>query len=123
MGYLVTASGDLLLAFPTDAVGRPVSWHGALHVTGVVVATVGTLLVSAGLLAATRGRVAWRALRPAAAVLAVATVVGIAGGFDVAWAKVVYVVGITLPAAVVPWCLRRAARDRRAGAVGDEVLT
>ena len=29
------------------------------------------------------------------------------------WAKVVYVIGITLPAAVVPWCLRRAGRRRR----------
>lgn len=111
-GYLVTATGDLLLAFPTDAVGRPTSWHGTLHLTGVLVATAGTLIVSAGLLAATGGRGPWRALRPAAAVLVAATVVGITGGFDVAWAKVVYVVGITLPAAVVPRCLRRAAPDR-----------
>ena len=113
-GYLVTASGDLLLAFPTDAVGRPTSWHGTLHITGVVVATVGTLIVCASLLAATGGRGAWRALRPAATVLVAATGVGMAGGFDQAWAKVVYVVGITLPAAVVPWCLHRATRERRA---------
>lgn len=113
-GYLVTASGDLLLAFPTDAVGRPTSWHGTLHITGVVVATVGTLIVCASLLAATGGRGAWRALRPAATVLVAATGVGMAGGFDQAWAKVVYVVGITLPAAVVPWCLQRATRERRA---------
>jgi hypothetical protein len=107
-GYVVTASGDTLLAFPTDASGEPTSWHGVLHVSGVVAATVGTLIVSAGLLRATGGLGEWRALRPAAVVLFVATLVGIAAGFDQAWAKVVYVVGITLPAAVVPWCLHRA---------------
>lgn len=123
VGYLVTATGDLLLAFPTDAVGRPTSWHGTLHITGVVVATVGTLIVCSGLLAATGGRGDWLALRPAAAVLVAATVVGLAAGFDQAWAKVVYVVGITLPAAVVPWCLRRAARDRRDADAGAAALT
>lgn len=112
-GYLITAGGDTLLAFPTDAPGTPTSWHGMLHVTGVVVATVGTLVAAYGLLRATRGRVAWRPLRPAVAVLAGATLVGLAGGFEEPWAKVAYVVGITLPAAVVPWCL---ARDRLAGA-------
>ena len=55
-GYLVTAAGDLLLAFPTDAPGAPTSWHGTLHLAGVVVATIGTLLVAAGLLRATGGR-------------------------------------------------------------------
>lgn len=122
-GYLVTASGDLLLAFPTDALGRPTSWHGTLHIVGVAVATAGTMIVCASLLAATGGRGAWRALRPAAAVLVAATVVGVAGGFDEAWAKVVYVVGITLPAAVVPWCLRRAHTDRRAADIEAEALT
>jgi len=111
-GYVVTASGDALLAFPTDASGEPTSWHGALHVTGVVVATAGTLIVSAGLLGATGGRGAWRALRPAAAVLVAATVIGIAGGFEDAWAKVAYVVGITAPAVVVPWCLQRATATK-----------
>lgn len=106
-GYLVTATGDLLLAFPTDAAGGSTSWHGSLHLAGVIVATVGTLIVAAALLVATRGRPAWRPLRPAVVVLVAATLVGIAGGFDDAWAKVVYVVGITAPAAVVPWCLTR----------------
>jgi hypothetical protein len=106
-GYMVTAAGDVLLAFPTNAPGSTTSWHGALHLAGVVVATLGTLLVAIGLLRATRGRGVWRPLRPAVAVLVVATVVGIGAGFDAGWAKVVYVVGITLPAAVVPWCLRR----------------
>ncbi|MEX1264482.1 MAG: hypothetical protein WEE66_11235 [Actinomycetota bacterium] len=110
-GYVVSAGGDALLAFPTDASGEPTSWHGMLHVAGVLVATAGPLIVSAGLLRATGGRRAWRALRPAAAVLIAATIVGLAGGFDQAWAKIVYVVGITLPAAVVPWCLHRATRD------------
>lgn len=106
-GYLVTATGDLLLAFPTDATGDPTSWHGSLHLVGVIVATAGTLIVGTALLVATRGRTAWRALRPAVAMLTVAAFVGIAGGFDEAWAKIVYVVGITAPAAVVPWCLTR----------------
>lgn len=110
-GYVVSASGDALLAFPTDASGEPTSWHGMLHVAGVLVATAGPLVVSAGLLRATGGVGAWRALRPAAAVLIAAAIVGLAGGFDQAWAKIVYVVGITLPAAVVPWCLHLATRD------------
>jgi hypothetical protein len=106
-GYLVTAAGDVLLAFPTDAPGSTTSWHGGLHLAGVMVATIGTLLVATGLLRATGGRGAWRPMRPAVAVLVVATVVGIAAGFEAGWAKVLYVVGITLPAAVVPWCLHR----------------
>jgi hypothetical protein len=106
-GYLVTATGDLLLAFPTDAPGSTTSWHGVLHLAGVMVATIGTLLVAIGLLRATGGQGVWRPVRPAVAVLVVATVVGIAAGFESGWAKVFYVVGITLPAAVVPWCLRR----------------
>ncbi len=106
-GYLLTASGDVMLAFPTDAPGEATSWHGAVHVVGVFVATVGTLVVAAGLLTSTGGSGAWRPLRPAAAVLAVSAVVGVLAGFSDGWAKVLYVVGITLPAAVVPWCLRR----------------
>ncbi len=106
-GYVVTASGDVLLAFPTDAPGASTSWHGTFHAIGVVVATAGTLIVAWGLLRATGGRGAWRPLRPAVAVLVGATAVGIAWGFDEGWAKVIYVVGITLPAAVVPWCLER----------------
>ena len=111
-GYLVSATGDVLLAFPTDAPGAATSWHGEVHLAGVMVATIGTLVVATGLLRATGGRGVWRPLRPAVAVLAVATVAGVAGGFDAGWAKVVYVVGITLPAAVVPWCLRRHLRER-----------
>jgi hypothetical protein len=106
-GYLVTATGDVLLAFPTDAAGGSTSWHGTLHLAGVIVATVGTLIVAVALLVATRGRLAWRPLRPAVVMLVTATLVGIAAGFDDAWAKVVYAVGITAPAALVPWCLTR----------------
>ncbi len=113
-GYLVTAIGDLLLAFPTDAAGEATSWHGVLHLVGVIVATVGTLIVAAALLIATRGRVAWRPLRPAVAVILAAAFVGLVGGFDQAWAKVLYVVGITAPAAVVPWCLIRDLEARGA---------
>jgi hypothetical protein len=111
-GYLVTAGGDVLLAVPTDAPGSATSWHGSLHLAGVVAATAGTLIAAAGLLGATRGLAAWTPLRPAAAVLVVATVVGVASGFDAGWAKVLYVIGNTLPAAVVPWCLAHDARAR-----------
>jgi hypothetical protein len=111
-GYLVSATGDVLLAFPTDAPAAPMSWHGAAHLGGVLVATIGTLLVATGLVRATGGRGVWRPLLPAVAVLVVATVTGVAAGFDVGWAKVVYVLGITLPAAVVPWCLHRHLRER-----------
>ena len=106
-GYLVTAAGDVLLAFPTDAPGSTTSWHGVLHLAGVMVATIGTLLVATGLLRATGGRGVWRPMRPAVAVLVVATVVGIARRLRDRLGEGVYVVGITLPAAVVPWCLRR----------------
>jgi hypothetical protein len=106
-GYLVTASGDALLAFPTDPPGAATSWHGALHLAGVVVATAGTLVVAAGLLRDTGARGAWRPLRGAAVSIATATVIGIAWGSDEGWAKALYVVGITLPAVVVPVCLRR----------------
>lgn len=113
VGYLLTATGDLMLAAPTDAPSAPLSWHGAVHLGGVVVATGGTLVVAAGLLRATAGDADWRPLRFAVATLVLAAAVGIVAGFDQAWAKLVYVVGITLPAAVVPWCMRRSLR--RAG--------
>jgi len=111
-GYLVTSGGDALLALPTDAPGVPTTWHGALHAVGIVVATAGTLVVSIALLWATGGRAAWRPLRPAIAMVVVSGVVGLAAAFGVPWAKVVYVVGITLPAAVVPWCLARDLQTR-----------
>jgi hypothetical protein len=114
-GYLVTASGDVLLAFPTDASAQPLSWHGGLHLAGVLVATAGTLVVAIGLLVATGGHGAWRPLRPAVAVVVGASAIGLVGGFEAGWAKVAYVVGITLPAVVVPWCLDRDLRGRRDG--------
>lgn len=119
-GYLVTAAGDVLLAFPTDAAGEATSWHGWLHLAGVILATVGTLIVAAALLAATRGHAAWRPLLPAVAVIVTAAFVGLAGGFDEGWAKVAYVVGITAPAAVVPWCL---IRDLEAHGAADAFTT
>ena len=56
---------------------------------------------------ATAGRPAWRAWRMTLPVPFAAAAIGAAGGFDTGWAKVVYVVGITLPAAVVGACLLR----------------
>lgn len=122
-GYLVTATGDALLALPTDAPGSATTWHGAAHLAGVVIATAGTVIVAAGLVGATGGRGPWRPLRPAVAVIVAATGIGVAAGFDEAWAKTIYVVGITLPAAVVPWCLARAGLAGPSGPPGHAVVT
>ena len=118
-GYLVTASGDALLAFPTDAPGL-----------GDVVARVAAPRgrgrrdgghPDRGGRAARRdpGPAAWRRFGPRPPCSSSPPSIGVAAGFDEGWAKVVYVVGITLPAAVVPWCLRtrRAGRDARAAAL------
>ena len=106
-GFLGIALGDLLLAFPTDAPGRAMTWHGTLHLAGVVVVTVATLVAAAGVTIATAGRPAWRAWRITLPVPFAAAAVGAATGFDTGWGKVIYVVGITLPAAVVAACLLR----------------
>ena len=109
VGLLAVAAGDTLLAFPTDAPDTPSNWHGALHLAGVVVATVGTLVAAAGVTIATRSRPTWRVWRRTLLVPFLAAAIGAAAGFDVGWAKVVYVIGITLPAAVVGWLLLRGS--------------
>jgi hypothetical protein len=110
LGFLGIAAGDVLLAFPTDGPGARTTWHGALHIGGVLVATVATLVAAAGVSGATRGRPEWIAWRWAAPVPFAAAALGLAAGFDSGWAKVVYVVAITAPAAVVGWCVLRAVR-------------
>ena len=115
IGVLAIAAGDLLLAFPTDAPETPSTWHGGLHLAGVVLATIATLVATVGVTQATRGRPGWRSWRATLPVPFVATVMGVAAGFDEGWAKVLYVVGITLPAAVVGRCLLREARTSREG--------
>jgi hypothetical protein len=107
IGFLAVAAGDTLLAFPTDAPGTATTWHGTLHLAGVVLVTVATLIAATGVTLATLHRPAWRAWRATLPVPFLAAAVGAAAGFDTGWAKVVYVVGITLPAAVVGGLLLR----------------
>jgi len=108
-GFLAVAIGDVLLAFPTDPPGADQSWHGTLHLMGVLLATVATLVAVVGVTSATRERASWRPWRFVAPVPFAAALIGLTGGFDLGWAKVVYVIGVTLPAAVAGWLLRRDA--------------
>ena len=107
-GFLAIALGDLLLAFPTDAPGGATTWHGALHLAGVLLGAIATLVTAAGVTIATAGRPGWRPWRLALPV-PFAAAVGVVAGFDTGWGKVIYVVGITLPAAVVGACVLREA--------------
>ena len=107
-GFLGIAVGDALLAAPTDAAGRALTWHGATHLVGVFVATAASLLAAVGVTRATLGDPTWKAWRLVGAPsIAVATVVGAVAGFDHGWAKVVYVLGITLPVPLVATLIRR----------------
>jgi hypothetical protein len=108
-GFVATAMGDVLLAFPTDGPGAGVSWHGAMHGAGVLVATVSTLVAAGGLTLATRWRAEWRPWRWVAPIPVVGALVGLVGGFEQGWAKVTYVVLITFPAAVAAVCVLRSA--------------
>lgn len=108
-GFLAIATGDLFLSFTTDAAGAGVSWHGTLHLVGVLLVTIATLIATGGLTLATRDRASWRPWRLVAWVPFAAALVGLAAGFDRGWAKVVYVLGITLPVAVVGTLIRRDA--------------
>ncbi len=114
-GYLVVASGDVLLAFPTDPPGDDLSTLGALHVAGVIVTTVATVVATVGVTRATRGRREWRPWRVVAWVPLAAAALLFLGMIDGAWGKVVFVVGITLPSAMVAWLVWREA-DERVGA-------
>ena len=106
--FLAVAFGDLMLAFPTDVGGAPATWHGTLHLAGVLVATLATVVAAAASLVVVRP--GWGPWRVAAPVLFVAALVGALGGFDAGVAKVIYVVGITLPVPVLAWEVGRAAR-------------
>ncbi len=110
MGFLGIAAGDLLLSFPTDAPDTGTTWHGTLHLAGVLLATVATLVAATGVTLATRGRPSWSVWRWTAPVPFAAALLGLAAGFDTGWAKVVYTVGITAPAAMVGWCVMREGR-------------
>lgn len=117
VGFLAIAAGDGLLAFPTDQPGVQPTWHGTLHLAGVVVVTLATLVAAAGVTRATRDRAAWRPWRFVAPVPFAAAALGAIGGFDTGWVKVVYVVGITLPVAVIGRSLLRERREANAAAI------
>lgn len=106
--FLVIAAFDALLAFPTDGPGAGVTWHGSLHLVGVIGATAATLVATGSSVRVTRRLAGWRPWRYASAVVLLAALVGVVAGFDVALAKVVYVLGITLPVTVLAWCVRRS---------------
>lgn len=110
-GFLVIAAGDLLLAFPTDEPDVPTTWHGAVHLLGVVVVTVATVVAATGVTRATRDRPGWRPWRLIAPVPFAAAALGAIGGTDTGWVKVAYVLGITLPVAMIGWLLLRDRRE------------
>lgn len=107
VGYLAVAFGDGLLAFPTDGPGMDPTWHGALHLAGVIWVTLATLVAVAGVTHATWRDPRWLPWRLVAWVPFAAAIVGVVAGFDQGWAKVTYVVGITLPGAVAGWLMAR----------------
>jgi hypothetical protein len=112
-GMLAVAAGDVLLAFPTDGPGVDPTWHGTIHLTGVLVATVATIVTGIGVTVATWHDPEWCPWRIGGMpMLVAATAVGAARGFDAGWAKVVYVLGITLPVALVARLLEREEGPR-----------
>jgi hypothetical protein len=118
-GFLGIAVGDALLAAPTDAAGQDVTWHGATHLVGVLIATVASVVAAVGVTRATLGDPTWRVWRwIGAPSIAIATAVGAVAGFDHGWAKVAYVLGITLPVPLVAVLLRRGSVARRNGTSG-----
>jgi hypothetical protein len=107
VGYLAVAFGDVLLAFPTDEPGVDPTWHGGVHLVGVIWVTLATLVAVAGVTQVTWRDPRWRPWRLVAWIPFVAALVGLVGGFDRGWAKVIYVVGITLPGAVAGLLMAR----------------
>jgi Protein of unknown function (DUF998) len=111
VSFLVIAAGDGLLAFPTDVHQATPSWHGTLHLVGVVLATAATTVAAVASLILLRGRPGWTAWRWGTAVIFLGTAAGLAGGFVNGPAKILYVVAITAPVPVLAWSVRRHADD------------
>jgi hypothetical protein len=107
-GFVAIACGDLLLAFTTDVPDVRPTWHGSVHLIAVLLATAATVVATAASLVAVRGRPGWRPWRIAAGFIFAAALIGLVGGFDQGWAKVTYVLGITLPVLALVYCVRRA---------------
>jgi hypothetical protein len=113
-GFLAVAVGDALLAFPTDVAGGT-SWHGALHLAGVLLVTSATLVGVVAVTIATRDRRTFRPWRGVAWVPVAAATIGLVAGFHDGWAKVVYVVGITAPVIVLARGVAAATTEARSG--------
>ncbi len=113
-GFLAAAPGDALLAFPTD-VSRGTSWHGALHLVGVLLVTSATVVAVVAVTVATRDRSSFRAWRTVAWIPLAAATLGLLAGFHDGWAKVVYVVGITAPVIVLGGCVAAVATSEVSG--------
>jgi hypothetical protein len=109
MAFTAIAVGELFLAFPTDARGQTVSWHGVMHLTGVLIVTVATGIAAVSITIATGQRPAWGPWRYVGAPsVAAGVVVGAIAGFHAGWAKVFFVLAITVP---IPLLARLVARD------------
>jgi hypothetical protein len=116
VAFTVIALGELCLAFPTDARDQPVSWHGILHLTGVLVVTAATAVTTVLVTAATWKRPTWNAWRAIGVPsVAAGVVIGAAAGFHTGWAKVFFVLAITLP---IPLLARLVARDEPPAVIG-----
>lgn len=112
-GFLGIATGDILLAFPTDVGDAPLSWHGAVHVAGVIVVTAATVVATIAVAVATRRTRTWRPWRMVGTPVVLASaLVGVVTGFDDGWAKIVFVVGITAPVPLIGILLRREPANR-----------
>lgn len=110
VGFLAIAAGDVLLAFRTDGAGESTSWHGTLHLAGVIVVTIATVTAATGVTIATWRDPRWRSWRFLGAPTVFAgVVIGAIAGFDEGWAKVIYVVGITVPIPLLAVLVRRDA--------------
>jgi hypothetical protein len=109
-GFAAIACGDILLSFATDVPDVHPTWHGGVHLVGVLLATAATVFATAASLVAVRGRPGWRPWRIASGFIFAAALIGLVGGFDQGWAKVTYVLGITLPVLALVHCVRQAAR-------------
>ncbi len=112
--FVLIACGDLLLAFTTDVPDVRPTWHGSVHLAGVVLATAATVVATAASLVVVHGRPGWRSWRIASAIIFVSALIGLIGGFDRGWAKVAYVLGITLPVLVLVRCVLREPRPASA---------